>query len=361
LRQLAILQTDGRMQSVNLSVDEPGLAVIRADGSEELIGWWRLFRHSDEDSIVRIGRLDQPKWELRVAGTRHEILDRIDQRSWRRLVRPARRLGSLKLLFGTLVLLGTIAGSLPASVTSRLIPTALHARLSEGPLLRNAAGRCAQPEGKRALAAMLARLDPQLAGSIDARVYRTPEFLVAALPGDKLVILREATTATTADQLAALIAHELSHLRHGDPIVAAVRENGLLAVAGKIISGPDNQTLLLTYGGHEEARADREAMAMLRKAGIPLRPAAEMFEEIRVAMANGDALAAGQREFHYGIENRAAAWAAAAQADASPPSPFSREENDALFNLCWAGLLPPPSDPPSGPNLPAGPGRGAGG
>jgi hypothetical protein len=148
---------------------------------------------------------------------------------------------------------------------------------------------------------------------------------------------------TEIDPLAlpALLAHELSHIRHADPMAAAIRQNGYLGMWASIIEGT-GKSLELKFSGLEERRADLEAMAMLRRAGIPLRPAAMMFEEMRRSKAQNGFFGYDQRDFHFGIDDRAQRWALAAANDPSRLVPILSEiETDNLYNFCWAGPLSP--------------------
>ena len=63
--------------------------------------------------------------------------------------------------------------------------------------------------------------------------------MVTSMPSNKIVVLRFALTELEADALAALLAHELSHLKHGDPMAAAVRHYGHLGVWGVVFEGED--------------------------------------------------------------------------------------------------------------------------
>jgi hypothetical protein len=83
-------------------------------------------------------------------------------------------------------------------------------------------------------------------------------------------------------------------------------------------------------------------MQMMRKAGIPLKPAADMFEQMRVSKEQGGFFGYDQRDFHFGIDSRAQRWAAAARSDPPNATPIlTPGEEDALYNFCWTGPIAP--------------------
>ncbi len=274
MRSTAILfRRDAAPRAVLLTAADDGLLIDYsgiAAGSDH-IAWWRLARHRAEDGSLRVSQLGELGWELRLnPGGDRALIERIAERRFGRWRSRLRKLGSLKLLLAVPVLALTLAEYMPARAVASLWPKAAQERLTRGPVLSLSASLCTRREGQDALRALVQRLDPVAGGTVKLEVHNIPEFIMTALPGSTIEILRQPAVDTDAEQLAALLAHELSHVRHGDAMAAVLRENGLLATLGMLLRGDDNRLLVMNYSGAEEDRADREAIAALARAGIPL-------------------------------------------------------------------------------------------
>ena len=257
-------------------------------------------------------------------------------------------------MIGAVVLAITMMQNLPSGWTARMFGQAAQERLVRGPLLRNVPQQCVRPEGIAALKRLAQRLDRDLADEVDIRAFNYPSYQITSLPAGKIIVTREVLAASTPDEVAVLLAHELAHIDHGDPVAATVRQYGVLGAWGKVLNGEDSRELQLEFTGAEEAQADRKAIAMLRRAGYPVAAGADLFERYRVARAKNAGFAYEQRDFHFGVADRVRVWATAARAQGAAASPTSRDDSDALFNLCWAGALSPyngaarPPPPPPG-------------
>lgn len=346
MTQFAILLTGHPRQprAVRLVENAAHLTLANADGTESHIPWWRLFRISDEGTTHRFARLGERDWELRVtSGADRQLLARIGKRPLARIVYPLRRLHFFKTVFGSVVLFAAIAQHFPPAWTASAIPQSLQHRLVDAEIAQNAARRCSRDGGEEALRELLVRLDPELGPSVEIVGFNEGAFLVTAAPANKLVVTREALQRTDPETMAALLAHQLSHLRHGDPIVAMVRHEGTWGIWGAVLEGRLSNGLKMNYSGIEERRADVEAMTMLRRARIAIEPAARFFEEVRVSRAQNSFVAYEYRDFHFGIDSPAKRWATAAsqQVEQDVRPALDRERSDALFNFCWPGAIPP--------------------
>ncbi len=317
------------------------MSIIEANGTESIVPWWRLFRVEDRGATHRFRRIDAANWELRATtGSDRELLAHIGRRRLSRAFALLNRLHGLKILLGIFILAVTFAEHLPADWTARLLIPAAQKRMVDGVVGQYATKRCTREGGAAALRKLLVRLDPKAGRTGEAVALDLDGFMVSSMPSNKIIVLRFALTELEADALAALLAHELSHLRHGDPTAAAVRHYGHLGVWGAVFEGEDRRELHLEFSSAEERRADREAMSMLRLAGIPLAPAANMFERMRKARAGESNFAYDQRDYHFGLPARATEWAAAAKSDPEGGPPvLTQEEADELFNYCWPGQI----------------------
>ena len=306
-----------------------------------MVSWWRLYRIETGSSIHRFGRLDKRGWELRVAGGADQaLLAHVRFRSPLRLPYPLNRLHLLKVIAGIVVLGATLAESLPARWVASAIPPKAQERLVSGYIKANARTRCNRDGGEEAIRKLLVRLDPELGPSVEIVGINQGGFMVTSLPPRKILFMRDALTAVDSDAIAALVAHELSHIRHDDAAAAVVRYEGNVATMFALLEGEDRRAAQLEFSGEEEERADREAIDSMKRAGIPLASAARMFEEMRVAAYDNSGFAAEQRDFHFGFDGRARRWAEAANSDPAGLKPaVEGDDADDLYNFCWVGPL----------------------
>lgn len=342
MSNLAILIRHDRAApaAVKLEADGDELILSTSAGSES-IAWWRLYRIETSDAVHRFGRLDRRGWELRLAGGADQaLLAHVKSRSFARIAKPFHRLHLLKILAGVFVLGATFIESVPARWVSSALSDAASERLVSGYLKSNARRRCGHEGGEDAIRKILVRLDPKLGPSVEIYGINEGGFMVTSLPPKKILFHRDALTAIDGDAIAALVAHELSHIRHGDAAAALVRHEGNVAALFAIMEGEDRRTAYLEFSGEEEERADVEAIASMKRAGIPLASAAKMFEQMRVASYENSGFAAEQRDFHFGFDDRARRWAVAAATDRPGLKPAVEGlDADRLFNFCWVGPL----------------------
>lgn len=95
----------------------------------------------------------------------------------------------------------------------------------------------------------------------------------------------------SAEQMAAVLGHELSHAAHRDPLSLLARQVGVTALAGVLTGGRSGdlartlaQTLVkVHYGREAEDRADAFSVKLLALAGIPPVSFAQALERIRKA------------------------------------------------------------------------------
>lgn len=329
-------------RAVRIFVDDDTLDLNGPNDFFEQIAWWRLFRKDGSGSTHCFGRVDRSDWELRVvAGADHDLLARVKSRSWRRFAGPLHRLQVVKVAGSLIVLAAMLSESVPARWIGPNLPVFAQERLVAGYVGNNARNRCNRPGGEQAVRAILKRLDPALGPTVEIIAFNHRGFMTSALPANKIMVFRDALTAVEANAIAALLAHELSHLRHGDATTAMVREEGNVGTLMAVIEGEDRDRAVMKYSGAEEERADREAMAMMRRAGIPMAQAAAMFEDMRVADYDNKGFGAEQRDFHFGMNDRARQWQkAAAGQPATLPSVIPESQADDLYNFCWIGVVP---------------------
>jgi Peptidase family M48 len=285
----------------------------------------------------------------------------VGRRPLYRFLHPLRRLEALKILAGIAVLAVTLAQHAPPELTAKTVPGWAQDRLVDGVIADDAPRRCSRQGGDAAVRKLLVRLDPALGWQVEIVALRNGGFVVTATPGKHIFMMQSALTEVDPLALPALLAHELSHVRHGDPMVAILRENGFLKTWAAIFEGNPENMLRMRFSGLEERRADLEAMQMMRNAGVPIEPAAKMFEQFLQSKEQGGYFGFDQRDFHFGIDARVQRWAAAARFDQpSAPPVLTDSEQGEVFNFCWNGPIKPlPKSARQAPPVAASPGTGS--
>lgn len=219
---------------------------------------------------------------LRAAGAPLGPPDYVDAPRARRVVTIA--------LPVVVALVALVAAALPmagtwiaATIPSRAVVALGDRQADDLAKLLAAPGRpafCTQPQGMRALDALVARL--QTAARLDpaprVRVVDGPIENAFALPGGRILIMRGLIEAAAApDEVAGVLAHEFAHVAAGHAIAVAVQG----AVAGALATVALSQRALIPwghgvvarlaaapYGRAAEEQADAGARAMLDEAGI---------------------------------------------------------------------------------------------
>ncbi len=152
-----------------------------------------------------------------------------------------------------------------------------------------------EPVVARALAAVLARLDSASgADGIEVLVIDSPVVNAFAVPGGLVCVCTGLVESlSSADELAAIIAHEMSHVRSRDALAGLARRVGVSALLSALTGGRGGsaaQGLLadlvsLRYGREAEDRADSFAVALLAESGVDPSSFARALARIRDAGA----------------------------------------------------------------------------
>ena len=107
-----------------------------------------------------------------------------------------------------------------------------------------------------------------------------------ALPGGSIVVFdRLVRRARSPDELAGVLAHEMAHVLHRDPTQAVLRSVGVSLLVRTFFSGAPGAQMgsmlwQLANGRAAEEAADREAMAILRRAGLRTDGLGEFFKRL---------------------------------------------------------------------------------
>lgn len=161
------------------------------------------------------------------------------------------------------------------------------------------------PVADKAFAAIMDRLRPGLrslapdAPNVRIVVLDSAEVNAFALPGGIVCVyaglIRD---VDSAEQMAGILAHELSHVAHRDPLALLARQVGMAAIVGFLTGGQGGnlaETLAETlvnvhYGREAEDRADEFAVELLARSNIRPSVFADGLERISKAEAKNASL-----------------------------------------------------------------------
>ncbi|MEL7172989.1 MAG: M48 family metallopeptidase, partial [Pseudomonadota bacterium] len=96
--------------------------------------------------------------------------------------------------------------------------------------------------------------------------------------------------ATTPEEVAGVLAHEMGHVIHRDPTVGVLRAAGTAGIfsvvlgdifGAGILAAAGEAMLNADYQREVETRADQEALKMLAAAGLPSQPFSAFFLRLR--------------------------------------------------------------------------------
>jgi Zn-dependent protease with chaperone function len=197
--------------------------------------------------------------------------------------------------------------------------------------------RCRNAAGQQALQALLERVAPGAANGPDGikvAVLDVRTFNAAALPGGYIVVFRPAITETQPEALAGVLAHEVAHVRRRHVTESLIREFGIGALirmfAGNIGANAE-QLVALSYTRQNEAQADSDAIAMLKRANIDPRATADLFSNLA---KDAPAYSAEFLQSHPASNKRAEKFAASFDPHAHYQPALGRKQTDALFEIC---------------------------
>lgn len=308
-----------------------------------------LTRTDEGGAQVRLGRSDRPGWRLLMEQpVSEDVLALLPAKG--RYGRWIDRfgLGKAAVAFGAVAAAVLAIGYTAPHWIAPHVPRSWERNLGDSIVGDFGDLKCRNPEGQRALNSLVERLAPGAVGTGEGQVRASAldvaVFNAAALPGGHIVVFKPAITETdNADALAGIIAHEVAHVRRRHVTEALVRELGIGALirlfAGNI--GANAQQLMaLSYTRANEAEADRDAIAMLRRAGIDPRPTARLFNEL-AGRDGDDEFALEWLASHPASGGRSKRFAASYDPEATYRPSLDRAQYDALWNICWKGPSKP--------------------
>jgi Zn-dependent protease with chaperone function len=329
------------------------LVLARSFGLEERVRFRDLYRLSDEGQGLRLGRRRSRNWQLHLTGETADAMRERVPRRWRRIRWGAARAWHIGIFVATVLLIELV--KMPADLLAPAVPRFLEGRLAPADV-RSYGSYCNSREGEQAIRRLIARFDPALARRVRIQVLNESAFVMAALPGERLVVYLPFLNEIDANQFAALLAHEVAHLQNRHTVEAGLRAMGTFgALIGNAAKG-QYANGLLHYSRHQEAVADDQALKMLLAAKISPLPGVELFKRMEDARRKNEAFGKEHYYLHFGFHpDRAERWRDYPQQHmlSDVGNAMSSSDEDALFNYCWRTKGPPripypaPRTPPS--------------
>ena len=335
---------------VAASAEDGWIALTHEDGRIERIDPALLMLVEGAPGPPRLSRGDMAGWRLRFAEEPDADLAALLPGRSARYGRWIDRIGlapAAGAFAAAAALVVAIGYSAPAWVAP-LIPEQWERNLGTALVGDFGKLRCTDADGNRVLGALAERLEPGVTsirgpGAIRFSAINVRMFNAAALPGGQIVVFKDMLTDTDADALAGVMAHEIAHVRRRHVTQALVRELGIGALlrlfAGGIGTNAE-QLVALSYTRANEAEADRDSIATLRRAGIDPRPTARLFAKLAKESGDGGAFDAEFLDSHPVSRDRARRFAASYAPGTAYRPALSGDAADTLSNVCWTRPAP---------------------
>ena len=292
-------------------------------------------------SMIRLGRTDIPGWRLQLPIECSELIDEALGRE-ERYGRWIDRIGLMPaVVVGVVITASVLAiGYLAPHWIAPHVPMSWERNVGTAIVGDFGDLRCRDPQGQKALEALVERVDPGATrgpNAIRVAALDVPMFNAAALPGGHIVVFKPAITEAEPDALAGVIAHEIAHVRRRHVTEALIRELGIGALirlfAGDVGANAE-QIVSLSYTRDNEAQADSDAIAMLKRAGISPKPTADLFERLSKDELKAPGFSAEFLQSHPLSDKRAARFAASLDPQTHYRPALSPGTGDALFDIC---------------------------
>ena len=164
-----------------------------------------------------------------------------------------------------------------------LVPESTEARMGEW-LFDDFGGRvCSTPQGQAALAKLAGKLDGR-GENLKVEVVNMQMVNAVALPGGRVLLFDGLLNeAESPDEVAAVLGHEIGHVRKRHVMQSLIRQMGLSVLLGGF-DGSGGSTvsglLSLSYSRDAESEADRYSIERMKAADISPEGGAAFFERL---------------------------------------------------------------------------------
>jgi hypothetical protein len=310
------------------------------DGGHRLNAPLATLVRTDEGERVRLGRSDLPGWRLVLDGKADADLARhLPARA--RYGRWIDRHGLAKAAIACgVVAAGVVAlGYAAPHWVAPHVPIGWERNVGESIVGDFGDNRCTHAGGQQALEAMAERIEPGVTrgpnrirfAALDVNILNA-----AAIPGNHIIVFKKMIRdGRSPEELAGVLAHEIAHVRRRHVTEALLRELGIGALIRLFAGGIGanaQQIVSLSYTRANEAEADADAIASLKRAGIDPRPTADLFRRLA-----GDRKDAGNfqwLESHPASGGRARLFAASYNPRVTYRPALSDVQASALYDAC---------------------------
>jgi Zn-dependent protease with chaperone function len=334
----------GLPHDVRVAFRDGRLDLSRDSGWSDSIPADRLKRVDADSSTLRLGHRDAPGWRLSLPAAAEEQVSALIGRR-ERYGGWIDRIGLVPALaaFGAVTAAILAIGYLSPQWLAPHVPPSWERNVGDAIVGDFGDNRCRGAEGQRVLNTLAERLDPGATRGGHAVRLATldfPIFNAAALPGGHIVVFQGALDEVDdPDALAGIVAHEIAHVRRRHVTQALIRELGIGALirlfAGDIGVNAE-QLVALSYTRQNEAEADEDAIAMLRRASISPKATADLFARLGDADGEEPGFTGEFLQSHPLTGKRAERFAAAEEKGATYVRALSDKDFHALKMMCRA-------------------------
>jgi Zn-dependent protease with chaperone function len=337
-----------RPRPVTIVVEPDALAISFDDGGADRVPLGILTRGATHPERLTVHRGDLPDWRLVV--TEPELAAML--RRLRPVGRFSRRTMAAYAAVSLLVIAGTIGlwlgGERMLDLATPLVPHRWQESLGQLVIEEIGGDRCTSPKGQAALDHLLNRLRPVEGFAEHVRVIVADNGTINAFaaPGGQVVILRGLIDqAESPDEVAGVLAHEITHVQLRHPTKALIRALGLSTLIqslGGQTGAIANEAILLHGSRSAERAADAGALKLLARANISPVGMADFFRRMAVKATakpanKGGALIDRLGSFmatHPGNKERVEAIEAAGRGQTGTMPALSDEDWKSLRAIC---------------------------
>lgn len=281
---------------VIVSLGEGGLALSQPDGGALAVWPLTAVERADDEGNVGTTRLTYGAARLRVEGAPFAAAllaaaPALAPRSPRH--RALRSLAVIALAASVGLAGWWLVPRLDAPIAG-LVPEQWEARIGAETIALMGGKPCASEAGKAALGQLVARLTAGVAlpFPIMVEVSDRKEINAFAAPGGRIVVFQGLIAAAQSpDEVAGVLAHEITHSRKRHPTRMLIRQIGTSFIEQLVIGtdtgGMAETLLVLSYSRQFETEADEGAVELLLNAGIDTASFANFFDRLEKAQHGG--------------------------------------------------------------------------
>jgi predicted Zn-dependent protease len=274
---------------VLVAIGEGGLALVQSDGSP--LAFWPLaaIERSEDEGDHGSTRLSCGAARLRVEGALFASALRATASGLAPRPPAHRLLRSLAVsaFAGAVGLAGWFLVPVLDAPVAALVPVAWEARVGAQTVALMGGESCTARAGSAALGRLVERLTAGVAlpQPIAVEVSDRKEVNAFAAPGGRIVLFDGLLAeARSADEVAGVLAHEITHSRKRHPTRMLIRVIGTSLIEELLIGaetgGMAEMLLVLSYSRRFEEEADAGAVELLHGAGIDTASFANFFDRL---------------------------------------------------------------------------------